>query len=571
MSARRQSASKSSRAATTRALTDLVLGPLLRYVSDTEATVWVETDDACEVAVLGAVRADLQGRGPPLRAGPGRRAEAGPEHPYDVRARRRGALAGADSRPAPECRSHARRRGAPLDIGFGSCRVAVPHEPPYTKSRRTARRRARGRRALGPGAGQSPATTRAAGPTSSSCSATRSTSTRAARGRGRRSRSGAAPDAEPGDEVTDFEEYTWLYQESWREPLIRWLLRRTSRPRCSGTTTTCPTTGTSRAPGSRRCAQRSWWHRRAIGCIASYWIYQHLGNLSPAALDEDEIYARCAATSTPTRCSSTGRADRIDRRRGPLELLPRPRRDPRDLRRLARRPGARRGRPADGRRRGVGLDRRPDRGRLRPPADRDHRALAALPRPRPARGLERAGRATAPTARPRPRAAREAAARGRLRPLGLLLRLLPSAARPARRRRRRPARRSSRPRSSSSPATSTTPTSCEVGWPPGEPRPQPRSTRRSARPTATRSRSKEQRVSGPASAGPSRQSPRRLARLAGAPDPGIRWRLLDGPCFDNQVATLRLDGREASMRLDKTIPGRDGEHALEPSFERRLT
>src|SRR3954454_7473005 len=30
----------------------LVLGPLLRYVSETEATVWVETDVPCEVVVL---------------------------------------------------------------------------------------------------------------------------------------------------------------------------------------------------------------------------------------------------------------------------------------------------------------------------------------------------------------------------------------------------------------------------------------------------------------------------------------------------------------------------------------
>ena len=32
---------------------DLVLGPLLRHVSETEATVWVETSDACEVEILG--------------------------------------------------------------------------------------------------------------------------------------------------------------------------------------------------------------------------------------------------------------------------------------------------------------------------------------------------------------------------------------------------------------------------------------------------------------------------------------------------------------------------------------
>ena len=31
----------------------LILGPLLRYVDETQATVWVETDAPCEVEVLG--------------------------------------------------------------------------------------------------------------------------------------------------------------------------------------------------------------------------------------------------------------------------------------------------------------------------------------------------------------------------------------------------------------------------------------------------------------------------------------------------------------------------------------
>ena len=30
-----------------------VLGPMLRYVSTHEATVWVQTSDACEVEILG--------------------------------------------------------------------------------------------------------------------------------------------------------------------------------------------------------------------------------------------------------------------------------------------------------------------------------------------------------------------------------------------------------------------------------------------------------------------------------------------------------------------------------------
>ena len=61
-----------------------------------------------------------------------------------------------------------------------------------------------------------------------------------------------------------------------------------------------------------------------------------------------------------------------------------------------------------------------------------------------------------------------------------------------------------------------------------------------------------------------------LGRAAGADDPGIRWRLAEGPYFDNQVATLRLDGREASMKLDKTVEGEEGRRELECVFERRL-
>jgi hypothetical protein len=34
-------------------MADLVLGPLLRYVGETEATVWVEADPPCTVEVLG--------------------------------------------------------------------------------------------------------------------------------------------------------------------------------------------------------------------------------------------------------------------------------------------------------------------------------------------------------------------------------------------------------------------------------------------------------------------------------------------------------------------------------------
>ena len=96
------------------------------------------------------------------------------------------------------------------------------------------------------------------------------------------------------------------------------------------------------------------------------------------------------------------------------------------------------------------------------------------------------------------------------------------------------------------------------------------STRRSARPSETRSTAKERQVDEgrlrPA-ASPDRR-PRSPA--AGAPEPGIGWRLLEGPYFDNQVATLHFDGRDAAMRLEKTLPGELEQRTLEPSFRRRL-
>jgi hypothetical protein len=64
---------------------------------------------------------------------------------------------------------------------------------------------------------------------------------------------------------------------------------------------------------------------------------------------------------------------------------------------------------------------------------------------------------------------------------------------------------------------------------------------------------------------------RALARTAGAPDPGVRWRFVEGPYFDNQVATIELDGRRARLKLEKTVgdPSSD-ERRLETVVERRL-
>ncbi|HET6871029.1 MAG TPA: alkaline phosphatase family protein, partial [Solirubrobacteraceae bacterium] len=60
----------------------------------------------------------------------------------------------------------------------------------------------------------------------------------------------------------------------------------------------------------------------------------------------------------------------------------------------------------------------------------------------------------------------------------------------------------------------------------------------------------------------------RMAHGAGVRDPTVRWRDLQEPTFDNQVAWVRLDGRQLSLTIEHVRPG-DGQ-ALEATFERRL-
>ena len=52
---------------------------------------------------------------------------------------------------------------------------------------------------------------------------------------------------------------------------------------------------------------------------------------------------------------------------------------------------------------------------------------------------------------------------------------------------------------------------------------------------------------------------RRLAHAAGIRDPEASWRLAQEPTFDNQMATLHLDGRNATLRIERTRPG-DGQN-----------
>ena len=61
---------------------------------------------------------------------------------------------------------------------------------------------------------------------------------------------------------------------------------------------------------------------------------------------------------------------------------------------------------------------------------------------------------------------------------------------------------------------------------------------------------------------------RTLAKTAGVKDPAVRWRMVEGPHFDNQVATLELHNRKARITLERTKPG--DMDSLEVCFSREL-
>jgi hypothetical protein len=63
---------------------------------------------------------------------------------------------------------------------------------------------------------------------------------------------------------------------------------------------------------------------------------------------------------------------------------------------------------------------------------------------------------------------------------------------------------------------------------------------------------------------------RALARTAGVGDPDVRWRISDGPWFDNQVATLELHDRSARLRIERTVPGEWEAPKLHECLSKRL-
>ena len=273
-------------------MANLILGPALRYVDDTDATVWVETDAPCEVDVLGHTKKTFHVAGHHYALVHVTGLEPGRCTPYEVKldGERHWPL---DDSPFPPSVIHTPSQDRPAKIVFGSCRVAAPHEPPFAltkdaddRGREVDALRALALRMMGQPPEEWPTRLLMIGDQIYADEV----SPRALEFiRSRRN-----VDEPPGEEVSDFEEYTRLYWESWGEPVMRWLLSTIATAMIFDDHDVHDDWNIS-ASWLEDWRRKPWWDERIVGAFTSYWIYQHIGNLAPAHLHEDECYdAVCA-------------------------------------------------------------------------------------------------------------------------------------------------------------------------------------------------------------------------------------------------------------------------------------
>jgi hypothetical protein len=179
---------------------ELVLGPLLRYVAESEATIWAETDRSCQVAILGRQAQTFEVAGHHYALVVIGDLRPGTEYEYQV------ALDGTVRWPEPDSDfpPSVLRTTDParqVRLVYGSCRI----------------------------------------------------------------------------------------DEAGSEPSVRWLLSVVPTGMIFDDHDVHDDWNTSGA-WRREYAAKPWWHERITSAYMSYWIYQHIGNLSPAELAQDELW-----------------------------------------------------------------------------------------------------------------------------------------------------------------------------------------------------------------------------------------------------------------------------------------
>lgn len=262
----------------------LILGPLLRYVGETDATIWVETDTSCEVEVSGHRSRTFQVEGHHYAIVCITGLEPAHTYPYTVSLDAQLVWPEADSTFPPSV-IRTIDPDQTIRLVFGSCRVTLPHEPPYTLSK-DEDERGREVDALYALALRMRREPQANWPHVLLFLGDQIYADEVSPSTDEFIRSRRKPECATGLEVADFEEYTHLYLDAWGDPVLRWLLSTVSTLMIFDDHDMHDDWNISEA-WVATMRSKPWWDERIVSGFMSYWIYQHLGNLSPADLEED--------------------------------------------------------------------------------------------------------------------------------------------------------------------------------------------------------------------------------------------------------------------------------------------
>jgi len=273
----------------------LVVGPLLRYVGETDATIWVETDADCEIEVLGHRARTFRVAGHHYGIVIVRGLSPGGVHAYGV------ALDGERRWPDRGSRESVIRplaARAEFRLAFGSCRVSAPHEPPYALGYDESGK-GLGVDALDALAVRLRSQPYAVWPDLVLLLGDQVYADEVSPAVGEFIRGRRDVREPPGEQVADFEEYTHLYRESWTDPQLRWLLSTLPTAMIFDDHDLHDDWNTSEA-WVRQMREQPWWQERIAGAFMSYWIYQHVGNLSPRELAEDRLFGQVTSAADGT-------------------------------------------------------------------------------------------------------------------------------------------------------------------------------------------------------------------------------------------------------------------------------
>jgi hypothetical protein len=256
----------------------LVVGPLLRYVDSDSATIWVETNSACQVRVhAGSVESSaatfcVGGHHYAIVA---LRGLSGPSA-YTVSLDESQVWPLGNDWPESVIRPYA--PGTPLRIVFGSCRAAAPLD---NDEWGIDALHALAERMRHQSSDEWPDLLAFVGDqVYADDNLSPETKKYIASHRG--------PDEGAGHEVANVDEYTFLYAESWCPGPIQWLLATLPSVMIFDDHDIRDDWNTSQ-PWRQQMHATSWWTERITSGLLTYWLYQHLGNLSPSQLDADPL------------------------------------------------------------------------------------------------------------------------------------------------------------------------------------------------------------------------------------------------------------------------------------------